>query len=318
VGLSNVYGIPGLPGIGREAVVLDGRTAAEAIKTRVSARIEERRRDRRPRPVLATILVGEDPASRTYVAAKHRACAEVGIDSIRHAFKAEVAFEAVAACIDSLNNESAVSGILLQLPLPSHLDARRLLDLIDPRKDVDGLTTLNAGRLSQGRHCLVPCTAQGVLALLDHHGVELAGQRAVVVGRSDLVGRPVATLLTRRDATVTVCHSRSRDLEGECRRARVLVVAAGRRQLIGTRHVGEGAVVVDVGIHRDADGGLAGDVDFDRIRWRAQAASPVPGGVGPMTIACLLENTLIAAGIGPSRRAQPDPDSRKEPHESVR
>jgi methylenetetrahydrofolate dehydrogenase (NADP+)/methenyltetrahydrofolate cyclohydrolase len=294
VGLKNVYGVPGLPGIGGAADVLDGRVAAAAIKSRVAARVADLLAGGSPAPLLATILVGNDPASETYVAAKHRACEEVGLESASHVFPADVPSGEVEACIDSLNRDAAVSGILLQLPLPDHLDARGLIELIDPRKDVDGLTAINAGRLAHGSAALVPCTPKGIVALLDHYDVELRGRRAVVVGRSDLVGKPVATLLTQRDATVTLCHSRTRAFQEECRRAEVLVVAAGRPGLVDERHVGWGAVVVDVGIHRGADG-LVGDVDAGAVSRRAKAISPVPGGVGPMTIASLLENTMLAA-----------------------
>jgi methylenetetrahydrofolate dehydrogenase (NADP+)/methenyltetrahydrofolate cyclohydrolase len=294
VGFSNVQGIPGIRAVFREPMPLDGRVAGAAIRSRVAAQVDELVASGEAAPGLATILVGEDPASETYVAAKHRACAEVGISSFRHSFGGQAPVEEVEACIAKLNSDSAVSGILLQLPLPDHLDSRPLLELIDERKDVDGLTAASMGRLALGAPGHVPCTPRGIIALLDHYEIELAGRRAVVVGRSQLVGRPVATLLTQRDCTVTVCHSRSRGLEEECRRAEILVAAAGRPHLIGASHVGRDAVVVDVGIHR-RDGELIGDVDPHSVGGRARALSPVPGGVGPMTIACLLENTLEAA-----------------------
>jgi methylenetetrahydrofolate dehydrogenase (NADP+) / methenyltetrahydrofolate cyclohydrolase len=315
VGFSNVYGLPGLTGVVHEAEILDGRDAAAAIGTRVAAEVEEHVATGERAPSLATILVGDHPASEAYVSARHRACAEVEIDSSSHVFEADAASAEVEACIASLNDDPAVDGILLQLPLPAHLDAHRLVELIDPWKDVEGLTTVNMGRLCQGLDGFVPCTPKGILYLLDHYEIELAGRPVVVVGRSELVGRPLATLLSQRDCTVTLCHSRSRDLEDECRRAEILVAAAGRAHLISDEHVGHGAVVIDVGIHRSADG-LIGDVDFEAIRGRASAVSPVPGGVGPMTIASLLENTLAAARA--DWVSEDQSETRKDPYESVR
>jgi methylenetetrahydrofolate dehydrogenase (NADP+) / methenyltetrahydrofolate cyclohydrolase len=296
VGFSNVHGIPGLPAVSREASVLDGRAAAGAACERVAGQVADRLAAGEPAPSLATIVVGDAPASEVCVAALDRACGQTGVSFSLHGFGADVAEDTLEACIASLNHDSTVSGILLQLPLPGGLVARPLLELIDPRKDVDGLTLANATRLAQGLEAPVPATAKGILALLDHHGVELAGRRAVVVGRSELVGRPVATVLNQRDSTVTVCHSRSRDLAQECRRADVLIVAAGRPHLIGDAHVRHGATVVDVGVHRRG-AGLTGDVDYEAVRRRAGAVSPVPGGVGPVTVASLLENTLAAARI---------------------
>lgn len=294
MGFSNVHGIPGLPGIVRKAETLDGRAAAAAIRARVARQVERRLAAGEPAPSLATIIVGDNPASQVCVSAAQRASAEVGIGFSDHVFEADAASDEVEACVTSLSDDPAISGILLQLPVPAHLDPRRLLELIDPRKDVDGLTTVNMSRLGEGSEGIVPCTAKGILALLDHHEIELAGRRAVVVGRSELVGRPVASLLSQRDSTVTICHSRSRDLHDECRRADILIVAAGRAHLISDEHVGRGAVVIDVGIHRRPDG-LVGDVDFEAIRGRVKGVSPVPGGVGPMTTAALLESTLTAA-----------------------
>jgi methylenetetrahydrofolate dehydrogenase (NADP+)/methenyltetrahydrofolate cyclohydrolase len=275
VGRLNVYGIPGLPGIQHETKSLDGNAAAAALKSRVAKEVKRGLASGESAPVLATILVGNDPASETYVDTKHRACAEVGIESVHQGFEADVAEDEVAECIESLNCDPSVSGILLQLPLPQHLDARRLLELVDPDKDVDGLTAVNMGRLLQGQEGLAPCTPRGILALLDHYDIELEGRSVVVVGRSQLVGKPVSALLTQRNATVTVCHSRTRDLGSECCRASVLIIAAGRPKLIGHDHVRHGAVVVDVGIHRTAEG-LVGDVDVEAVRGRAQAISPVP------------------------------------------
>jgi methylenetetrahydrofolate dehydrogenase (NADP+)/methenyltetrahydrofolate cyclohydrolase len=298
MGYSNVYGIPGLATIRPAAQLLDGRVAASELKAQVAVEIEQRAAAGERVPALATILVGDDPASHTYVSAKRRACTEVGIRSVHHSLPADSTLEKVASLITSLNADEEVTGILLQLPLPAHLDTRLLLDLIDPAKDVDGLTTTSGGRLAQGTPGFVPCTPKGVLALLEHYDVDFAGRRAVVVGRSELVGRPLATLLSQRDATVTLCHSRTRDLAAECRNAELLIVAAGRERLVSERHVAPGAIVVDVGIHRTA-AGLVGDVDHAAIRHRVAALTPVPGGVGPMTIASLLENALAAVRTNP-------------------
>jgi methylenetetrahydrofolate dehydrogenase (NADP+)/methenyltetrahydrofolate cyclohydrolase len=244
--------------------------------------------------MLATVAVGDDPASHADVANKHRACAEVGIDSAHRALGEGASQEEVAECVSSLNDDQSISGVLIQLPLPGHLDRQKLMDLVDPDKDVDGLTTVNMGRLCRGSAGLVPCAPKAVLALLDHHKIEVEGKRAVVVGRSELVGRPIATLLSQRDATVTLCHSRTRELSRETRSADLLIVAAGKPGLIGRKHVREGGIVIDVGTHR-ADSGLVGFVDLERIRWRAGAVAPVPGGVAPLTVAALLDNTLLAA-----------------------
>ncbi len=273
------------------ATIIDGKAVAAVVRERVAAAI----RDERLAPGLATILVGDDPASAVYVRMKREDCAQVGIESFHHPVAGDVSREDLAALIELLNSDPQVHGILLQLPLPDHLDDAELTALIDPAKDVDGLTPVNAGRLMHGREALVACTPMGVMELLDHAGVELSGARVVVVGRSQLVGKPLAQLLLAANATVTHCHSRTRDLAGECRRADVIVAAAGRRDLIGADMVGEGTVVIDVGTNRTEEGTLTGDVDFDAVREVAGAITPVPGGVGPMTRAMLLENTLRAA-----------------------
>jgi methylenetetrahydrofolate dehydrogenase (NADP+)/methenyltetrahydrofolate cyclohydrolase len=295
VGFSNVRGIPGIAGTSREARILDGRAPAAAIYGRVAEEVARRRTAGEPAPTLVTIGVGHRPAADAYAAAIDRACGRTGISFSLHEFGAEAEQGSLEARIAALNDDSTVSGIVLQFPLPDHLDAHRLMALIDPGKDVDGLGLAWASPRGNP-DALVPATAKGIVALLDHHGIELAGRRAVVVGRSVVVGRPVATLLSLRDSTVTVCHSRSRDLEQECRRAEVLIAAAGRTHLIGEAHVRRGATVVDVGIHRTS-GGLTGDVDYEVVRRVAGAVSPVPGGVGPMTIASLLENTLAAGKL---------------------
>ena len=276
------------------AEILDGKATAAEIRSEVAAEVAELE-GRCILVQLDVILVGEDPASVTYVAMKQRDCAEVGIESQAHRFDAGVTQGELAALVDGLNEDPAVSGFFIQLPLPAGLDPMPLISSIDPAKDVDGLSPESTGRLAVGLPSLLPCTPHGVIQLLRRNGRELTGREAVVIGRSNLVGKPLAQLLLRENATVTVCHSRTRDLPGVTRRADVLVVAAGRREMIGAEHVGEGAIVVDVGIHRREEGGLVGDVRFEAVEPRAAWISPVPGGVGPMTRAMLLHNTLRAA-----------------------
>ena len=276
------------------AKILDGKAAAAEVRSEVASEVEVLKG--RDVPVrLDVMLIGEDPASVTYVASKERDSEEVGIESKVHRFPATVAQEELADLVASLNRDTAVSGFFIQLPLPEGLDARPLVSSITPAKDVDGLSPESAGRLAVGLPSLLPCTPHGIIQLLRRNGIELSGREAVVVGRSNLVGKPLAQLLLRENATVTVCHSRTRDLPEVTRRADVLVLAAGRREMIGAEHVKEGAIVVDVGIHRRAEGGLVGDVRFDEVEPRAAWISPVPGGVGPMTRAMLLHNTVMAA-----------------------
>jgi methylenetetrahydrofolate dehydrogenase (NADP+)/methenyltetrahydrofolate cyclohydrolase len=276
------------------AKILDGKAAAAGVRSEVASEVAAL--EERAVPVrLDVILVGEDPASVTYVASKERDSREVGIESRVHRFPADVPQEDLAGLVDRLNDDEAVSGFFIQLPLPEGLDAMPLISSITPAKDVDGLSPESAGRLAVGLPSLLPCTPHGIIQLLRRNGLELAGREAVVVGRSNLVGRPLAQLLLRENATVTVCHSRTRGLPGVTRRADILVVAAGRREMVGAEHVKEGTVVVDVGIHRRAEGGLVGDVRFDEVEPKAAWISPVPGGVGPMTRAMLLHNTVRAA-----------------------
>lgn len=277
-----------------ETTVIDGKAIAERLRARVAQRVGEFVARNGKAPRLATILVGDDPASQIYVRNKHNACDEVGIETQDHRMPAYVSQAELAELIGLLNNDGAVSGILLQLPLPPGLDSDRLVELIATAKDVDGLTPASAGLLQQGRAGLVPCTPTGVVELLDDVGAQISGAEAVVVGRSILVGKPVAALLTNRNATVTICHSRTRDLGEVCRRADILVAAVGVPQMITGDMIKPGAIVIDVGINRTSDG-LRGDVDFKSALGRASAITPVPGGVGPMTIACLARNTLDAA-----------------------
>jgi methylenetetrahydrofolate dehydrogenase (NADP+)/methenyltetrahydrofolate cyclohydrolase len=278
------------------AKILDGRIAAAEVRSEVALEVAGLKE--RGVPVrLDVILVGEDPASVTYVASKERDSQEVGIESRVHRFSADVSQEELDGLVGRLNAERAVSGFFIQLPLPKGLDSMSLISSITSAKDVDGLSPESAGRLAVGLPSLLPCTPHGVIQLLKRNGIELSGREAVVVGRSNLVGKPLAQLLLRENATVTVCHSRTRELSAVTRRADVLIVAAGKREMVGAEYVGEGAVVVDVGIHRKEEG-LVGDVRFDEVEPRAAWISPVPGGVGPMTRAMLLHNTVMAARMG--------------------
>jgi methylenetetrahydrofolate dehydrogenase (NADP+)/methenyltetrahydrofolate cyclohydrolase len=276
------------------ATIIDGKAVAARVREEVAAGVSALVAETGVAPGLATVLVGEDPGSAIYVANKQKASAEVGIEGRDHRLAADVGQEEVAELLASLNEDPAISGILLQLPVPDHLDGDALAALIDPNKDVDGLTPISAGSLAQGRPGLRPCTPSGVIELLDAYDVPLEGAEAVVVGRSLLVGRPLVFLLLERNATVTVCHSRTRDLPAVCARADVLVAAVGSPRLLGADAVKPGAAVIDVGINRTEDG-LVGDVDFEAVAPRAGVITPVPGGVGPMTIAYLLRNTLQAA-----------------------
>jgi methylenetetrahydrofolate dehydrogenase (NADP+)/methenyltetrahydrofolate cyclohydrolase len=276
------------------ARVIDGKQVAATVRGCVAEGVEVFAAERGRPPALATVLVGEDPASQVYVRNKHKACEEVGMRSVHHGLAAETPEVELLALVERLGDDDAIDGILVQLPVPDHIDPDRIVAAIDPAKDVDGLTPTNAGLLAHGMPALVPCTPAGVIELLRHEKVDLEGAEAVVVGRSKLVGVPVARLLLAANATVTVCHSRTRDLPAVCRRADVLIAAVGAPRLIGADAVKPGAVVIDVGINR-TDDGLCGDVDFEAASEVAAAITPVPGGVGPMTIAMLLVNTLAAA-----------------------
>jgi methylenetetrahydrofolate dehydrogenase (NADP+) / methenyltetrahydrofolate cyclohydrolase len=279
------------------AKILDGRTAAAEVRSEVASEVA-RLRERGVPVRLDVILVGDDPASITYVASKERDSQEVGIESRVHRFSADVSQEGLSGLVGRLNEDKAVSGFFIQLPLPEGLDSMPLISSITPAKDVDGLSPESAGRLAVGLPSLLPCTPHGVIQLLKRNAIELSGREAVVVGRSNLVGKPLAQLLLRENATVTLCHSRTRELSAVTQRADLLIVAAGKREMVGAEYVREGAVVVDVGIHRKEEGGLVGDVRFDEVEPRAAWISPVPGGVGPMTRAMLLHNTVKAARMG--------------------
>jgi methylenetetrahydrofolate dehydrogenase (NADP+)/methenyltetrahydrofolate cyclohydrolase len=276
------------------ARMIDGKAVAAAVRERVKVDVAAYTEETGRVPGLATVLVGEDPASEIYIRNKRRACEEVGMRSVHHGLDAATGEEGLLDLVRRLGADDEVDGILVQLPVPAHLDPDAVVQTLNPEKDVDGLTPVNAGLLAHGTPGLVPCTPAGVMELLAHEGVELEGAEAVVVGRSKLVGVPVARLLLQANATVTVCHSRTRDLDATCARADVLVAAVGVPRLLGAAAVKPGAVVIDVGMNRLEDG-ICGDVDFEAAAEVASAITPVPGGVGPMTIAILLSNTLQAA-----------------------
>jgi methylenetetrahydrofolate dehydrogenase (NADP+)/methenyltetrahydrofolate cyclohydrolase len=276
------------------ATLIDGKAVSQQVRAEVRDEIEAWVAGGGRRPGLATVLVGEDPASAVYVRNKQKACAEVGIEGFAHDLPADSTQEQVVELLAQLNADDRVSGILLQLPTPPHIDGSHLTTLIDPAKDVDGLTPVSAGLLAKGLPGLRPCTPAGVIGLLKRYDVTLQGAEAVIVGRSDLVGKPVAALLLAENATVTTCHSRTRDLDAVCRRADVLIAAVGRPEMVKGSWVKPGATVIDVGINR-TDAGLVGDVEFASAAEVARKITPVPGGVGPMTIAMLLGNTLAAA-----------------------
>jgi len=288
---------------------IDGKAAAQAIRDRVGARVAEFQQRIGRAPGLATVLVGEDPASAVYVRSKNRATAESGMVSFAHNLPVTTSEDDVLQLVIDLNADSQVDGILVQLPLPSQIDATRVIETIDPGKDVDGFHPVNAGRLASGLPSLVPCTPLGCLYLLRQERGGLAGLEAVIVGRSNIVGKPMAQLLLAENCTVTIAHSRTRDLPDVVRRADIVVAAVGRAEMVRGDWIKPGATVIDVGINRmpadDGKGRLVGDVAYDEVAEVAGAISPVPGGVGPMTIAMLMRNTLVAA----QRRAGlPDPE----------
>ena len=276
------------------AKILDGKSLAASIRLDLKKRVQALVQ-RGAQPGLAVILAGDDPASKVYVRNKTQACAEVGVRSQQIDYPASVTQEELIGRVKKLNADPGVHGILVQLPLPRHIDSARVLESIAPAKDADGFHEANLGALLAGRPRVVPCTPLGCMRLIEHAGVPVAGAHAVVIGRSNIVGKPVAQLLLQKDATVTICHSKTRDLAAVCRSADILVAAIGRAKFVSADMVKPGACVIDVGINRLPDGKLAGDVDTDAVRQIAGAITPVPGGVGPMTIAMLLENCINAA-----------------------
>ncbi len=279
------------------AQLIDGKAVAARVRAEVKADVQRLKAERGIVPGLAVVRVGEDPASKIYVTGKKKAAEELGFNSWEHHPDASISQDELLALVRKLNADPAVHGILVQLPLPKHIDAELIISTVSPEKDVDGFHPMNAGRLSLGKPGLRPCTPFGVMRLLEEARCELSGKRAVVVGRSNIVGKPMALMLLQADATVTICHRKS-DLPREVGMADILVVAAGMPELIKGEWIKPGAVVIDVGQNRKADGKLVGDVEFQGASQRASAITPVPGGVGPMTIAMLMRNTLIAATGG--------------------
>lgn len=271
--------------------LINGKEVAAHIKQQVKNEIE----DLSLNVSLAVIVVGDNPASKIYVNNKKKACAEVGITSLEYTFPSDVSEAELIHFINNLNESKDVNGILVQLPLPEHINADKVLAWIDPMKDVDGFTAINTGKLWLGEYDLVPCTAMGVIELLDYYGIDVAGKNCVVVGRSNIVGKPVAALLLERNATVTICHSRTKDLYKHTAQADILISAVGKPKFITWGLVKNGAVVIDVGINRDENGKVCGDVDFEGVKDKVSYITPVPGGVGPMTISILMKNTLEAA-----------------------
>jgi methylenetetrahydrofolate dehydrogenase (NADP+) / methenyltetrahydrofolate cyclohydrolase len=278
------------------AKIIDGKSLAAAVRAAQKNAIDALAA-RGVRPGLAAILVGNDPASHVYVRNKARACEETGVRSETHTLPEDIAETALLELVAQLNADPRVHGIVVQLPLPRHLDASRVLAAVSPKKDVDGFHAVNLGALLQGRPGFVPGTPAGVMRLLEHAGVPLAGKNATIVGRSTIVGKPLALLLLQKDATVTICHSKTRDLAATTRQADILVAAVGRAKLVTADMVKAGACVIDVGINRLADGKLCGDVDFESVKAVAGSITPVPGGVGPMTVAMLIVNTVRAAEL---------------------
>lgn len=276
------------------AQIIDGKLVAQTVRTALTAETIQLKA-KGIVPGLAAVLVGENPASVIYVRNKRKACAEVGIVSTQHDLPATVSQMELLNVIGALNDDPTVNGILVQLPLPKGLHANVVTDAISPAKDVDGLHPYNIGRLTRGDALFVPCTPLGVMELLDYYKLPIGGRRAVVIGRSNLVGRPASLLLMHRNATVTVCHSRTQEIEAICREADIIVAAMGKAKFLTAAMVKPGAVVIDVGINRLEDGSLAGDVDYGPVAERAGWITPVPGGVGPMTVAMLLSNTVVSA-----------------------
>ena len=277
------------------ANIIDGKAISAAIRQEIKTETESFAKENGFRPGLAVIIVGEDPASQVYVRNKRRACEEVGFYSEAYELPADTTQEELNALVDKLNANEKIHGILCQLPLPKHLDENEVILRIDPKKDVDAFHPVNVGRIMIGDYSFLPCTPAGVMALLERSGIEISGKECVVVGRSNIVGKPQAMLLLHANGTVTVCHSRTKNLAEVCRRADILVAAIGKADFFTAEMVKDGAVVIDVGMNRRADGKLTGDVDFESVAPKASYITPVPGGVGPMTITMLMQNTLTAA-----------------------
>jgi methylenetetrahydrofolate dehydrogenase (NADP+)/methenyltetrahydrofolate cyclohydrolase len=277
------------------AEIIDGKKVSEHIRSQIAKGVEKLKQETGITPGLAAVLVGDDPASEIYVRNKRRACSNAGIYSEEHKLPLETTEEELLTLVDKLNNDPKIHGILVQLPLPDHINVTRVLRAVSPLKDVDGFHPYNVGLLVEGNPRFIPCTPHGIIKMLEFYNIDISGKQAVVVGRSNIVGKPVSMLLLHRHATVTVCHSRTKPLDEVTRRADILVAAIGRANFITADMVKEGAVVIDVGINRNEEGKLTGDVDFEAVSQKASYITPVPGGVGPMTISMLLWNTLESA-----------------------
>ena len=274
-------------------VLIDGKKVSRQIRNRLAEEVQELKKKTGKTPGLATVLVGDDPASAVYVRNKNKICGELGFKSFEQKLSADTSEEQLLQLVGELNSNKDIHGILVQLPLPDQIDSEKILQAIDPKKDVDGFHPVNVGKLVVGNALLTPCTPTGIIELLDHYDIEISGKHAVIIGRSNIVGKPVSMLLLQRNATITICHSCTQDLEEVTRSADIIVAAVGRANFVTEEMVSEGTVVIDVGINR-VDGKLTGDVDFEPVSKKASHITPVPGGVGPMTIALLMENTLKA------------------------
>ena len=279
------------------AEIINGKLVSNVKREKIRSSVAELKAQYGITPGLAVILVGENPASQVYVRNKHKACSDVGINSIQIYLSEETTEEELLKKIDELNNDPSVHGILVQLPLPKHINEERVINSIIPTKDVDAFHPVNVGKIMIGNYSFLPCTPAGIMTLLDYYKIDITGKKCVIVGRSNIVGKPMALLLLEKNGTPTICHSRTRDLSLVTREADILVVAIGKANFIGADDVKEGAVVIDVGINRLDNGKLTGDVDFTAVEPKASYITPVPGGVGPMTITTLLENTLTAAKL---------------------
>ncbi|MFD1864105.1 bifunctional methylenetetrahydrofolate dehydrogenase/methenyltetrahydrofolate cyclohydrolase FolD [Planococcus chinensis] len=282
------------------ATIIDGKAVSQKIKEQVKVRVEKLK-SQGVTPGLAVVLVGDNSASLTYVKNKQRTCEALGMRSDLHEFPESLSEAELLSKIDELNNDPGIHGILVQLPLPKHIDEFKVINAISPTKDVDGFHPISVGNMMIGKEAFLPCTPHGIMKLLEHYGIDPAGKHAVVIGRSNIVGKPVGQLLLQKDATVTYCHSKTKDLPSFTRQADILVAAIGRAKFIDHTHIKPGAVIIDVGMNRDESGKLCGDVDYADILETASFATPVPGGVGPMTIAMLMENTLQSAENGLSK-----------------
>jgi len=273
-------------------MIIDGKLVSASIRAEIAAEVEGLKL-KDVVPGLAVVIIGENPASQSYVRNKQRTCEKLGMYSEKYELEEAVTEEALLKLIADLNKNDKIHGILVQLPLPKHIDESRIIEAIDPKKDVDGFHPINVGKLSLGVECLKPCTPSGMIKLLEYYDIDIEGKEAVVLGRSNIVGKPIALMLLEKNATVTVCHSRTKDLEKVLKRADIVIVAIGRAHFLKVDMIKDGAVVIDVGINR-IESGLVGDVDYDTVKEKASYITPVPGGVGPMTITMLMKNTLEA------------------------